>query len=143
MSLLTLPLMSRYAGNEPIISVAPPLPGQPRNFLSSDPFQNVLDVSMPGAADDDIQDDPESKFGLYGSPEFIQSGFGQPKATTAQDEKIGRRGHAEWNFDELSQDGVDIGACEFPDGSHPAHQQSSVGHWLERMKTKDRDSKRL
>ncbi|KAK4683859.1 exocyst complex component 8, partial [Tremellales sp. Uapishka_1] len=108
-------LSMRYAGNEPLLSVAPPLPGDPRSFLASDPYQNTLSVSQPGDEDDvEGESEGESKFGLLGSPQFAQSGFGT--GTNVQDEKIGRRGgldqtqDEEWDLAELEKDGVDINA---------------------------------
>lgn len=96
------------------------MPGQPSSFLSSDPYQTAIPVDIAGSAiaeEDEPIDDVigESRFGMFGSNEFAQTGFGSGQ-TSVQDERIRRRGAAdltrdeEWDFEELNRDGVDVNA---------------------------------
>lgn len=98
----------------------PLLRGQPSSFLSSEPYQNVPPVDVPGSAipeEDEPPDDEAggSRFGVFGNTEFTQTDLVGAQ-TTVQDERIRRRGAAdltkdeEWDFEELDRDGVDVNA---------------------------------
>ncbi|EIW66056.1 hypothetical protein TREMEDRAFT_41093 [Tremella mesenterica DSM 1558] len=110
-------LSMRYVPGDQLFTPPPPLPGQGGDFLSTDPYQrHVLQVDRPspGLGDgDDLEETGESKFGLFGSADFAQRGFGSGP-TTVQDEQIRRRGATdqgmleEWNLDELEKEGMDL-----------------------------------
>lgn len=108
-------LTIRYIGNDqPFLQGAPPLPVQ--TFLSSDPYQ-AGPSRTPEPDYEELDGGGETRFHQFASPEFAQTGFeAATSLASPQDETIRRRGATdqsredEWDFDELSKDGVDVNA---------------------------------
>jgi len=90
------------------MAAPPPMPGQPSDFLTSDPYTSSRSRQV------DVDDEDEvgtSRFHQFASPDFDKGVF---EGADGQDERIHRRGGAddsreeEWDLEELGKEQFDL-----------------------------------